>query len=853
MATNLLIMRPLLTALLLTFCIHCFSQKIKIGAAPAWLVKPDIGSKKITSPDEVSNGYLLRHYERQTNLVNQTVYTHYVRKIFNETGVQNASEVSVSYAPQYEKLTFHYINVVRDGKIVSSVREAEIRVVDQEDESDDFLYNGTKRAYVILKGTKKNDEIDCAYSVSGFNPVFGKYYSDKIFFVSEVQTENYFESIITPASLQLFIKPFNNAPLPQIATEGSLKIYQWKNPPIGEWKWQSGMPTWFEEEPYVAVSTYKDWKEVINWGTSLFRQYNYPLPKLLKEMIEDWRKRAGGDKDVFASLATRFVQDEVRYLGMEIGTHTHEPHTPAEVFESRYGDCKDKALLLTTILRQENIKAYVALVNTTAKKAIADALPTAVAFNHAIVAIPHTEQQGYRYIDATITNQRGPFETLFVPAYGSALVLNSSETNLQAADWCGSNNTEISEIFHLSFNTPSRLAVKTVFRGKAADRNRDDFSGLSIKELGDNYLDFYKKTYEGIELGSPVKINDDSAANEISVDEQYSIPKAWKTDEKNKKTFTFSAATIYAKIPDPSDAPEDTPLALEYPLTMTYAIQLYMPEDWPASFKAVHFSNESFQFDFTPRVDGNVIYLEYYYKTNKDHIPANMIEEYKKDYNKIAETIQYDLFKTGDSLPTMEKIGKPAAPIDIYWPAILYMLITLLLSGGLVFYLNSTSVKVEFDEATAWKISGWTLFLGISISLGLLVNLFQLFREGYFLQSTWTAIKDAGGSSLQSLATVEFVLQVMWIVFNAAILLWFIQRRDIFPKMFVWYAGSLLIGQLLLVILYAINANTVVTSDITNQLIFGLIRTLVYCAVWVTYVQKSQNVKSTFLKSYKRY
>jgi hypothetical protein len=844
-------MRPLLIALFLTFCFHGFSQKIKIGAAPAWLVKPVIDSKKITSPDEVSNGYLLRLYERQTNLVNQTVYTHYVRKIFNETGVQNASEVSVSYAPQYERLTFHYINVVRDGKIVSSVGEAEIRVVDQEDESDDFLYSGTKRAYVILKGIKKNDEIDCAYSVNGFNPVFGKYYSDKIFFVSGVQTENYFESIITPATQQLFVKPFNNAPLPEINTEGNLKIYQWKNPPIGEWKWQSSMPTWFEEESYVSVSTYKDWKEVIDWGTTLFQQYNYPLPKSLKLMIEDWRRLAAGNKDVFASLATQFVQDEIRYLGMEIGTHTHEPHSPAEVFESRYGDCKDKALLLTTILRQENINAYVALVNTSAKKAVADALPTAVAFNHAIVAVPHTEQKGYRYIDATITNQRGPFEGLFVPAYGSALVLNQAENNLQPADWTGSNNTEISEVFHLSFTAPSRLTVKTKFRGKAADRNRDDFSGMSIKELGDNYLDFYQKTYEGIELGSAVKIEDDSATNEISVVEQYSIPKAWKAEEKNKKTFTFAAQTIYAKIPDPSDVPQGRPMALEYPLTMTYAIQLYMPEDWPAIFKAVHISNESFQFDFTPRVDGNVIYLEYYYKTNKDHIPANMIEVYKKDFNKIAGTVQYELFKSGDTFPSGENITNPSAPIDIHWPALMYMLLTLMLTGGLMFYLNKTSVAVEFDESTAWKITGWTLFLGISISLGLLVNVFQLFRDGYLLEGTWTALKDAGGSSLQSLAIVEVVLQVMWIVFNAALVFWFIQRRDIFPKMFVWYAGSMLLGQLLLVILFSMNANTVVTTDMTNQLIFGLVRTLIYCAIWVTYVQKSQNVKNTFLKSYK--
>lgn len=844
-------MRSFLVFVFISFCVHGFSQKIKISSAPGWLVQPVIDSKKKTPPDEVSNGYVFNVYERQVNLINQTVYTHYIRKIFNETGVQNASEVSVSYAPQYERLIIHHIKVVREGKTVSSVGEAEIRVVDEEDESDDFLYNGTKRAYVILKGIKKNDEIDCAYSVIGFNPVFGKHYSDKIFFVSGVQTENYFQSIIAPVTQPLYLKQFNNAPLPEESTSGNTKIYQWKNPSIGEWKWQSGMPSWYEEEPYVAISTYKDWKEVIQWGTSLFRQYNYPLPKSLMQTIEEWRKHSNGDKEVFASLATRFVQDEVRYLGLEIGTHTHEPHAPAEVFEQRFGDCKDKALLLATILRQENINAYVALVNTSAKKAVADALPTAVAFNHAVVAIPYTDQKGYRYIDATVTNQRGPFNNLFFHGYGSALVLNENENSLQEANGSGLNSTEISEVFHLSFTAPCRIEVKTKFNGKAADRNRDDFSGVSIKEIGENYLDFYAKQYEGIELENPVKITDDSSTNEIGVEEKYIVPGAWKTEENKKKVFTFAAQTIYSKIPDPTGKPQDKPFALEYPLKMTYAVQLYMPENWPVSFNPVHISNESYQFDFTPRVDGNVVYLEYYYRTNKDHIPAASMQEYKRDFKKISETIQFELYKEGDSF-TSQEIYKPSfTASEIYWPAVIYFLITLILSAGLMRYLNSTSADVEYDENTAWRISGWTAFLGVSLALGLVVSTFTFFRDGYLTQNTWTAMKDAGGSSLQALAVVETIFSAFWIAFNAAVLYWFFQRRDIFPKMFTWFAGSLLIGQLLLVALYSFNANTVLASDMTDESMIALVRLLIYCAVWVTYVQKSVNVKNTFLKSYK--
>ena len=109
----------------------------------------------------------------------------------------------------------------------------------------------------------------------------------------------------------------------------------------------------------------------------------------------------------------------MRYLGLEIGVNTHQPHTPAEVYEQLFVDCKDKALLLATILRQENIPAYVALVNTDKRAQLAEMAPSAVAFNHVIVAIERGS--GYLYVDPTISSQKGALLNSFIPAYGYAI------------------------------------------------------------------------------------------------------------------------------------------------------------------------------------------------------------------------------------------------------------------------------------------------------------------------------------------------------------------------------------------------------------------------------------------------
>ena len=39
------------------------------------------------------------------------------------------------------------------------------------------------------------------------------------------------------------------------------------------------------------------------------------------------------------------MQQQIRYVGIEIGIGGWQPHAAQDIFRSRYGDCKDKATL----------------------------------------------------------------------------------------------------------------------------------------------------------------------------------------------------------------------------------------------------------------------------------------------------------------------------------------------------------------------------------------------------------------------------------------------------------------------------------------------------------------------------
>jgi hypothetical protein len=83
-----------------------------------------------------------------------------------------------------------------------------------------------------------------------------------------------------------------------------------------------------------------------------------------------------------------YVSRQIRYVAIEIGIGGYQPHQAADVFKYKYGDCKDKANLLISMLNKIGIRAYPALVGTRGDVEADPAAPTLTTFDHMIVALP---------------------------------------------------------------------------------------------------------------------------------------------------------------------------------------------------------------------------------------------------------------------------------------------------------------------------------------------------------------------------------------------------------------------------------------------------------------------------------
>jgi len=130
--------------------------------------------------------------------------------------------------------------------------------------------------------------------------------------------------------------------------------------------------------------SYRDWSEFGSWYTQLssgVRDASAPLQQKVQELapasmplLERIKVLAG------------FAQRDVRYVEIKIGVGGYRPHTAADIYNHRYGDCKDKATVLSSMLAQIGVKSYYMLVRTD-RGIFTEKTPPMARFDHMILAI----------------------------------------------------------------------------------------------------------------------------------------------------------------------------------------------------------------------------------------------------------------------------------------------------------------------------------------------------------------------------------------------------------------------------------------------------------------------------------
>jgi transglutaminase-like putative cysteine protease len=150
--------------------------------------------------------------------------------------------------------------------------------------------------------------------------------------------------------------------------------------------------------PGIWLSTIGDWSDVGAWFLQLLEGSN-DLDEELDRLTRRWRGSARDPLEV-ARAVNRYVSENVEYLALEFGMGSFRPKPASQVWESRFGDCKDQANLVRVLLGALGIPSYLALVNTQHAGLIEKSIPDYSQFNHVLVAVPDGDGR-YVFLDPT--------------------------------------------------------------------------------------------------------------------------------------------------------------------------------------------------------------------------------------------------------------------------------------------------------------------------------------------------------------------------------------------------------------------------------------------------------------------
>lgn len=172
--------------------------------------------------------------------------------------------------------------------------------------------------------------------------------------------------------------------------------WQWSISDVKALKSEEDMPPWKAVASQMIVSyfpaggtatgkTFNDWRQMGSWYVGLENGRTDATPEI-KQQVATLTGGAATPLDKMRAIAI-FMQKDVRYVAIELGIGGWQPHPSAEVFVHRYGDCKDKATLMSTMLAQVGIESYPVSINTE-RGSVTPIVPAHLgAFNHVIIAI----------------------------------------------------------------------------------------------------------------------------------------------------------------------------------------------------------------------------------------------------------------------------------------------------------------------------------------------------------------------------------------------------------------------------------------------------------------------------------
>ncbi len=355
--------------------------------APAWMHA--LKTVPLPTHDENTNAVLL-YSERNVTVISADKLVFQIRQAYKvlRPGGREYGDVRVTFNSSSKVTALHGWCIPAEGKDFEVKDKEAIEIaVSGIDGSD--LVSDVREKYLHIPAAGPGSIVGFEYTIEEHPMVL----QDDWAVQKEIPSKESRYSLHLPAGWEYRASWINHDEVKPL--ESGANQWQWTLSDLAGIRHEERMPPMEAVAARMLVTLlppggvkshgFQNWQEMGTWYTSLASGRRDPTPEI-KQKASTLAASANTPLGKMRAIA-QFVQDDIRYVAIELGVGGFQPHPASDVFVHRYGDCKDKATLMSAMLHEIGIESYYVLINTE-RGGVGPKTPVDLyRFNHAILAI----------------------------------------------------------------------------------------------------------------------------------------------------------------------------------------------------------------------------------------------------------------------------------------------------------------------------------------------------------------------------------------------------------------------------------------------------------------------------------
>ncbi|QDE66617.1 cell division protein FtsK [Myxococcus xanthus] len=519
----------------------------------------------------VDNTYVRVQQSGLSSRLHQTVV-----KVFNSRGVDAFRTIPVTYSPDRQEVRVLRARVIKaDGSVVESYGENERNI----NEPWTGMYYDARAKILSFPSLAAGDTLELTYRLddTAQDNLLSDYWGD-VESVQGVYPKVRFQYLVDmPQARPLY---WNKSKLTGVESaqetlDAGRVLYRWNSKHVAKVVPEPGMPGWAEVAQNLHVSTYQTWDQVGRYWWGLVRDQLQPNAELRQTVDQVLQGVDRKNELAVVRAIYNFVVTNTRYVALEFGIHGFKPYRVDRVLARRFGDCKDKASLIHSMLQVAGVESRLVLLRMRNLGSIGEEPASLAAFNHAIAYVPKFDL----YLDGTaefhganeLPSADRVANVLVVEPNGKSTFLTTPEA--KAAD----NATRMSLDVTLRADGGAEITGASSVGGQHAPDYRRAYRPEATRKS--TFERAWAQSFPGLTVHE-VKLSDTTRLDDnVALDFKMSIPRYSEVMPNGMRFLPFGTGRTYQQA-YASLAQRRFDLVMSSPWTNGFLLRYALPAGW---------------------------------------------------------------------------------------------------------------------------------------------------------------------------------------------------------------------------------------------------------------------------------